>query len=92
MVNGEKIFDTVYIHLGAIRQIWASIVCHLDLSHDWLHGRNLVGNTGSCPPTFSVGGYNMPCPPTFFSLGFAFGEVSKIKVMFVTFCAKSSSS
>jgi len=23
----------------------------------------------------------MPCPPTFFSLGFVFGEVSKIKVI-----------
>ena len=31
----------------------------------------------------------MPCSPTCFSLGFAFGEVSKIKVMFVTFCVKS---
>jgi len=25
----------------------------------------------------------MPCPPTFLSLGFVFGEVAKIKVMFV---------
>ena len=33
----------------------------------------------------------MPCPPTFFSLGFAFGEVSKIKEMFVTFGVKSFS-
>ena len=31
----------------------------------------------------------MPCPPHFFSLGFVFGEVSKIKVMFVMFCVKS---
>jgi len=30
-------------------------------------------------------------PPTFFFLGFVFGEVSKIKVMFVTFCVKSFS-
>jgi len=28
----------------------------------------------------------MPCAPTFFSLGFVFGEVSKRKVMFVMFC------
>jgi len=84
--------NTVYVHLGAIRAIWASVVCNLDQSHDWLHGRNLVGNTGPCPPTFQLGGYNMPCPPTFFSLGFVFGEVSKIKVMFVTFCVKSFSS
>jgi len=33
-------------------------------------------------PLFQMGGHNMPCPPTFFSLGFVFGEVSKIKVMF----------
>jgi len=50
------------------------------------------GIQGTCPPTFSGGGYNIPCPPTFFSLGFVFGEVSKIKVMFVTFCVKSFSS
>jgi len=37
------------------------------------------------------GGYNRPWPPTFFSLGFVFGEVSKIKVMFVTFCVKNFS-
>ena len=36
IVNGEKIFNTVYIHLGAIRSIWASVVCNLDQSHDWL--------------------------------------------------------
>ena len=72
-------FNTVYIHLGPIRAIWASVVCNLDQSHDWLHGRNLVGNTGDVSPTF-------------FSLGFVFGEVSKIKVMFVTFCVKSFSS
>jgi len=32
----EKIFNTVYIHLGAIRVIWASVVCNLDQRHDWL--------------------------------------------------------
>jgi len=26
IVNGENIFNTVYIHLGAIRAIWASVV------------------------------------------------------------------
>jgi len=30
------------------------------------------------------GGHNMPCPPTFLSTGFVYGEVPKIKVMFVT--------
>ena len=55
-----------------------------------MHGRNLVGTRGTCPPhLFRRGGHNMPCPPTFFSLGFVFGEVSKIKVMFVAFCVKS---
>jgi len=45
---------------------------------------------GRVPPTFSDGG-DIVChvPPTFFSLGFVVGEVSKIKVMFVTFCVKS---
>jgi len=56
------------------------------------HGRNLVGDTGTSSPTFSDGGgHNMPYPPTFFSLGFVFGEVAKINVMFVTFCVKSFS-
>jgi len=31
-----KIFNTVYIHLGVIRVIWASVVCNLDQSRDWL--------------------------------------------------------
>jgi len=59
---------------------------HLDVivSHKTMnkHGRNLVGGHG---------GHNMPCPPTFFSLGFVFAKVSKIKVVFVTFCVKSFS-
>jgi len=56
------------------------------------HGRNLVGDTGDVtPPLFQIGRHNMPCPLTFFSLGFVFGEVSKIKVEFITFCAKSFS-
>ena len=89
----EKIFNTVYIHLGAIRAIWASVVCNLDQSHDWLHGHNLVGDTGDVSPHFfRWGWYNTPCPPTFFSWGCVFGEVSKLKVMFVTFCVKSFSS
>ena len=47
---------------------------------------------GRVPLTFSDGGvHDMSCPLTFFSLGFAFGEVSKLKVMFVTFCVKSFS-
>ena len=36
IVNGEKFFNTVYIHLGMIRVIWASVVCNLDQSRDWL--------------------------------------------------------
>jgi len=49
------------------------------------------GHGGRVSPPFKTGGHNMPCPPTFFSLGFVFAEVSKIKVMFVTFCEKSFS-
>jgi len=33
----------------------------------------------------------MPCPSTFFSLDFVFGEVSKIKVMYVTFSCEEVS-
>jgi len=41
-----------------------------------VHGRNLVGDTGDVSPHFfRRGGHNMPCPPAFFSLAFAFGEV-----------------
>ena len=36
IVNCEKIFNTVYIHLGAIRVIWASVVCNLEQPRDWL--------------------------------------------------------
>jgi len=35
-VNGEKILNTVYIQLGMIRVTWASVVCNLDQSRDWL--------------------------------------------------------
>ena len=56
----------------------------------YVHGRNLLGDAGDVSPHFFRRvGQNMPCPPTFFSLGCVFGEVSKIKVMFVTFCVKS---
>ena len=34
IVKGEKMFNTVSIHLGAIRVIWAGVVCNLDQSHD----------------------------------------------------------
>ena len=54
-----------YIHLGPIRAIWASVVCNLDQSHDWLHGRNLVGNTGEVSPTFSGGVIICHVPPLF---------------------------
>ena len=47
------------------------------------------GTRGTCPPRFlKRWGYIMPCSPTIFSLGFVFGEVSKIRVTFVTFCVK----
>ena len=36
IVNCEKIFNAVYIHLGAIRVIWASVVCNQDQRRDWL--------------------------------------------------------
>jgi len=37
----------------------------------WIHGRNLVGDTGDgSPPLFQTGGHNMPCPPTFFLFRF----------------------
>jgi len=36
IVNCEKIFNTVYIHLGAIRVIWAGVVCNQDQRRDWL--------------------------------------------------------
>ena len=51
-----------------------------------------AGHEGRVLPLFQTGGHNMPCPPTFFSLGFVFGEVSKIKAMFVTFCVMSRAS
>jgi len=36
-----------------------------------MHGRNLVGDTPPCPPTFSDGGgHNMKCPPSFFLFRF----------------------
>jgi len=58
--------------------------------HAHKHGRNLVGDTGDVSlHCFRWKGYNMSCPPTFFSFGFVFGEVSKIKVMFVTLLVKS---
>jgi len=39
ILNIENILDTVYsvhIHLGVIRVIWASAVCNMDQSRDWL--------------------------------------------------------
>jgi len=35
-VNCKKIFNIVHIHLGAIRVIWASVVCNQNQRHDWL--------------------------------------------------------
>ena len=37
------------------------------------------------PSLFHMGGIICYVPPTFFSLGFVFGEVAKIKMTFVTF-------
>ena len=36
IVHGEKLFNTAYIHLGVIRVIWASVLCNLDQSREWL--------------------------------------------------------
>jgi len=39
ILNGEKMFNTVYsvyIHLGVIRVIWASVVCNLNQRGEWL--------------------------------------------------------
>ena len=36
IVNCEKIFNTVYIPLGTIHVIWASVVCKQDQRRDWL--------------------------------------------------------
>jgi len=63
-----KNVNTVYIHLGAIRAIWASVVCNLDRSHDRLHGRNLVGNTRDVSPHFFRWGDIMCHVPPLFSL------------------------
>jgi len=34
VMNGEKIFNTVYIYLWVICVIWTSVVCNLDQSRD----------------------------------------------------------
>jgi len=34
IVNGEKIFNTVYLHLELMCVIWSSVVCNLDQSCD----------------------------------------------------------
>jgi len=52
----------------------------------WAWAQFCGGHGGRVSPLFQTGGHNMPCPPTFLSLGFVFGEVSRIKMMFVTFC------
>jgi len=36
ILKSENIFKTVYVHLGVIRVIWASAVCNVDQSRDWL--------------------------------------------------------
>jgi len=50
------------------------------------------GRGGTCVPhLFRRGAHNTPSPSTFLSLGFAFGEVSKMKVIFVTFLCEELS-
>ena len=49
------------------------------------------GHGDVSPHFFKRGDIICHVHPTFFSLGFVFGEVSKITVMFVTFCVKSCS-
>jgi len=49
------------------------------------------GHEGRVLQFFRRWGYNVPCPPTLFFLSFVFGEISKTKVMFVTFCVKGFS-
>jgi len=36
ILHGEKNVNTAYIHLGVIRVIWASVLCNLDQSREWL--------------------------------------------------------
>jgi len=36
ILNSEKIFNTAYTHLRVIRIIWASVLCNLDQSREWL--------------------------------------------------------
>ena len=36
ILKSENIFNTVYVHLWVIRVVWASVVCNLDQSRDWL--------------------------------------------------------
>ena len=38
LLNGEKIFNTVYIRLGVIRVIWARVMCNLDQSQTFPSG------------------------------------------------------
>jgi len=56
-----------------------------------MHGRNLVGDTGDVSLYFFRRGDIICHVPPLFSLGFVFREVSKRKVMLVTFCVKSFS-
>jgi len=59
--------------------VWCKILSRIMDANRW-------GTRGTCPPHFfRLGDIIRYVPPTFFSLGFAFGEVAKIKVTFVTF-------
>jgi len=59
------------------------IANHISVIHAWAQFGG--GHRGRVPPLFQTGVHNMPCPPTFFSLGFVVGKVLKIKVMFTRF-------
>ena len=85
-LSGSRIERTPYLATIKYEISWKILAASL---HTWAQ---FGGDTGMCPPTFPDAG-DIIChvPPTFFSLGFVFGEVSKIKVMFVTFCVKSFS-
>jgi len=78
------IFQETFGHLELYKECGANQhICFILLKkkYPWSFScnqwRNLVGDKGDlCLPLFQTGEHNMPCPPTFFSLGFVFGEVS----------------
>jgi len=57
----------------------AIYACQLWSKYTQAWGQFGGGHGGRVPQLFQKGGYNIPCPPTSFYLGFVFGEVSKNK-------------